>query len=101
MAGIAVVDIGEAPEAAGEGRAHGGLAVGARPPGVRTARHLEHAVIGKVGHDGIEIVRVEGVAQGFELTPDIAHHILRQRQGQIGSENKAGRSMESPREGRV
>ena len=49
MAGIAVVDIREPLEPAREGLAHGGLALRARSPGVWTARHLEHAVIGKVG----------------------------------------------------
>ena len=36
----------------------------------------------------VEIVRVECFAQGFERTPDIAHHTLQQRQGHIGADTK-------------
>jgi hypothetical protein len=86
------VDIGQALEAAGEGFAHGLLALRARPPGIRTAGHLEHAVIGKAGHDRIEIVRVERGAQAFEQTPDIAHHTLPRRYGHMGADTSRGSS---------
>jgi hypothetical protein len=41
------------------------------------------------GHDGIEIVRVEFLVQGFEHSPDITHDTLLQRQGHIGADDMA------------
>ena len=75
IGGIDVLDIREALEAARERFEHGDLALHA-PPGVRTPWHLEHAIIGEVGHDGVGIVGVEGFAQGSDGTPDIAHRTL-------------------------
>jgi hypothetical protein len=53
-----------------------------------------------VGHDGVEIVRVECCAQGFERIPDIAHHTLPQRQGHIGADTKVLHLVELGRQDR-
>src|SRR5687767_10046300 len=55
-----VVDVGDAGEAAGQALADGGFADEAGAPGVGAARHFEDGVFGEVGHDGVEVVAVEG-----------------------------------------
>jgi hypothetical protein len=69
VAVFGVVDVGNTGEAAGESFADGGLADEAGAPGVRTARHFEDGVFGEVGHDGIDVVAVEGgedLLKGFD-----------------------------------
>jgi hypothetical protein len=62
------MDIGDAFEAGGEPLAHFFPADETPAPRIRPARRLEHAVLGEVGHDRIEIMAVEGFEHSFSAS---------------------------------
>src|SRR4051795_10477927 len=69
-----VVDVGDALEARGQPSAHLALADEPPAPRVGAARGLEHAVLGEVGHDRVEVVTVEGLQHlGQDVQPALGH----------------------------
>lgn len=70
---VAVMHVGEALEAPGQGPAHVLPALEPRAPGLAAPGHLQHAVLGEEAHDAVEVVRVEGVAQPLQAPGNVRH----------------------------
>jgi hypothetical protein len=78
MVVLHVPDVGDPLEAGGEAAPDFLLADEAAPPGIGPSRGFEDAVLCEVGHDGVQVMSVEGVqdlADGLAL-PVVVHHYL-------------------------
>src|SRR4051812_19845122 len=63
VAVVAVVDVGQALETGGEPFPHGLGADMAAAPGIGSARHFQHGIVGEDAHDAVEVVVVERLTQ--------------------------------------
>src|SRR5690606_37250680 len=68
---VAVMEIRQAFEASCQRLAHGGLSFEPSAPRLVAPRHLEDAVLGKVLHDAVKVVRIECRAQSRQRRTNI------------------------------
>src|SRR5690606_36196399 len=52
------------------------LALESGAPGVRSSRHLQHAVVGEEAEDVVEVMGIEGLAEGFQRRADVHRTLL-------------------------
>jgi hypothetical protein len=77
---IAVTDVRDPFEAGSEAAPHLILADEAAPPGIRPSGGFKDAVLCEVGHDGVQVMPVEGVqdvADDFALPVVVHGYLLR------------------------